>query len=448
MVLLVAGAIAFCMVFLMERYEKEEWVGASQEALRNPYLAAERFLSDRGVKVIKTTDTIDFSGIPHNHTLLLTDIDSILVSPRQIEEALEWINAGGYLIAGVGREIEGQSSLLKRFDIEPSEIELQVDDLLIDVDDEKTLSEQLKELNEKIEQEASEQESVEDGPNSKKEKRSVNSNKNTNDLFNVLYSDYRHEYFKLNLTEGEPDLNIAVLDQIVLNHELLSNSSDDSQEDQDNEHNQYKQNGYTLNAWRHDDFGQRLLQFYYGDGTFIALSSSKHWTNDNIGLGDHAHFLSYLVPDDATLQLFYNLQAPSLFSLINKYFKETVWSSAALLLFWLWMHGMRVQRERLTTPNKRREFSEHLRSAAGFLMRHKKSTTLVQTLKEDIEQQMLGHYPNFRSLNETTQATILSEKTQLSTSNINSWFAYCKEIKTPDQLVAAVQLGKAIRKML
>jgi hypothetical protein len=72
--------------------------GPSPEALANPYLAAEHFLRQQGLTVehaynLKQLDTLPSKG---NSLLLLGERSNI--SPRQVEQLLEWARSGGHLL--------------------------------------------------------------------------------------------------------------------------------------------------------------------------------------------------------------------------------------------------------------------------------------------------------------------------------------------------------------
>jgi len=45
------GVLVVGGVYFIESYEEQVWIGASEEARRNPYLAAQRFLESRGTAV-------------------------------------------------------------------------------------------------------------------------------------------------------------------------------------------------------------------------------------------------------------------------------------------------------------------------------------------------------------------------------------------------------------
>ncbi|PMV23098.1 MULTISPECIES: DUF4350 domain-containing protein [unclassified Pseudomonas] len=72
--------------------------GPSPEALANPYLAAEHFLRQQGLTVehaynLKQLDTLPSKG---NSLLLLGERSNM--SPRQVEQLLEWTRSGGHLL--------------------------------------------------------------------------------------------------------------------------------------------------------------------------------------------------------------------------------------------------------------------------------------------------------------------------------------------------------------
>ncbi len=441
---LIAGFIAFCMFFLMERYERTVWSDTSIAAKRNPYLAAQQYLEQRGVTVVETNDILDFESIPVDQTILLTKVDSMLVSPRQVEAALDWIDRGGYMIVGVDDEIEGQTSILKHFDIEPEYRSSVISDFFDETDEDESMADRLREMNRRIDEEArqaeedlaSESETAADNDTDVSEVVENPIDEATQRELDLYGDDRDHEFYTITINDDET-IHVAVLDNIILNQWMVG-------EEIENRSDQ----GYTLNTWASDEIGQRMLHFYYGEGTFVALSSADLWLSTSVALGDHAYLLSYLVPDDSTLQLFYNLTSPSFGDLLFDYFKELIWAMLAFLCFWLWYRGTRTQRIRGNTQTGRRNFSEHLLASAQYLVRESQYAQLIDTIKQDIEQQLRPQHPNFSQLNDASQVAIITDKTNLSKAAIESWLAYCKQIDSREHFFAAVKIGNAIRKQL
>jgi len=442
LIITLAGLIA-AWLFLTEEYEVQIWTGEGKKAKLNPYLAAERFLESRGVEVTSSNDQLDFSSIPVSDLVFLAEVDSMLVSQTQVDAALDWVARGGYLLVGVAEEIEGHASILKVFDIEPEYQDVELAEAFLDEDGNvMSASERMEEVNRKIEErEQEEQRRREQGIDAEDEvekpvdlsdKDSFNAQ-----IFDLLNVDFAHEFYRMPISDDGEELYLAVLDRMVLSHF----STYDGTEDELN-------SLYQLTSWVDDEHGERLLQFDYGEGTFTALSSAELWKNKYIGLGDHAYFLSYLLPDNSTVHLFYDVSSPSIGQLLAKYFYEAIWAGLILLGLWLWNRGFRVQRVIEVVEGQRRSFAEHLGSSAKFLVANEQYRELIDPIKEDIEQQMRPFYPRFSQLNEHSQVGMLAERTELPETTLQDWIRYCHKVENQQELVAALKIGNVIRTKL
>jgi hypothetical protein len=445
MVLLVSvAAMVSAWFYFTEEYQTQVWIGEGKQAKLNPYLAAQRFLEDRGLNVYSGNEQLDFSIIPTSDLVFLSKVDSMLVSQTQVDAALDWVSRGGYLLVGVTQEIAGHASILKEFDIEPEYKDVEIAEAFLDDDgDPMSASERMEEINRKIEERrAQEKQQDSDGLDQQEEvlEKPVELNKDDTfeaQIFDLLNVDYAHEFYRTPIGDDGEELYLAALDRIVLSHPLVYGDFDAKHSDD-----------YEMVAWVDDEHGERLLQFAYGDGTFTALSSTEYWTNKYIGLGDHAYFLSYLFSDGSNLHLFYNVSVPTIGHLLNKYFGEAIWAALVLLGLWLWNRGPRVQKVIDVVEGQRRSFSEHLAASAEFLTANKQFHVLIKPIQEDIEQQMRPHYPGFSQLNQHAQASMLAQKTQLPESTLHDWLGYCQKVENQQQLIAALKLGNAIRKKL
>ena len=445
-ILLIAGGVT--LRYMLEPYETTKWKGETAEARRNPYLASERFLSARGVNVLSEEQVVDFEKIPHNDIVFLANADGILVSQSQVNDAVDWVRQGGFLIVGVDKEIEGKVSILNEFEIWPEEGVIDVDDIFIDDDGESlTASERLRKLNEEIEERELEREDNAADSNDE-ETASLEE-----EMFDALNDEYRYEYFTLDLNGDEDTIHIAVLDNIDLYHPIIYGAEDyqyENEGDPKKNYEQFKQDHYDhdISAWASDQQGVRLIQIKYGSGTFTALSSADLWLNDYIGLADHAYLLSHFVPSGNTLHLFFDVNAPSIFTLIYRNFSEWVWAVFILLFLWLWRRSIRVQKVVEVPEGQRRNFAEHLASSAEFLVKNKQFETLIKPLQIEIEQLLRQHCHNFSSLNETAQVAILTEHSSVSENAIKRWVGYTKNVASQDDVFAALNIGKEIRNSL
>jgi hypothetical protein len=91
---------ALCVFLYLKATPYQEIVdhGASPEAKANPYLAAEQFLRKNAVTVSHANSLDILPGIdPRQHSLLLLG-DRSNMTPRQVDQVLNWARAGGRLL--------------------------------------------------------------------------------------------------------------------------------------------------------------------------------------------------------------------------------------------------------------------------------------------------------------------------------------------------------------
>ena len=92
------AALSVYLFFKATPYQADIDHGPSPEAQANPYLAAEHFLRKQGLTVghansLDVLPTLD----PHQHSLLLLG-DRQNMTPRQIDQVMNWTRAGGRLL--------------------------------------------------------------------------------------------------------------------------------------------------------------------------------------------------------------------------------------------------------------------------------------------------------------------------------------------------------------
>ncbi|VVP66115.1 hypothetical protein PS914_00259 [Pseudomonas fluorescens] len=92
------GALSIYLYLQATPYQEVIDPGPSPEALANPYLAAEHFLRRQGLTV-SHADSLDIlpSIEPRQHSLLLLG-DRSNMTPRQIDQVMNWTRAGGRLL--------------------------------------------------------------------------------------------------------------------------------------------------------------------------------------------------------------------------------------------------------------------------------------------------------------------------------------------------------------
>ena len=109
-------ALSVFLVLKAKPYQEEVDHGLSPEAQANPYLAAEMFLRERGLKVSHAESLSVLPDIdPRRHTLLLFN-DRSRMTPRQVEQVLNWTRAGGRLAGRVRIARRREILALRRHD--------------------------------------------------------------------------------------------------------------------------------------------------------------------------------------------------------------------------------------------------------------------------------------------------------------------------------------------
>ncbi len=105
-----AALLGAAFRFGFTRETRRELVGPGPEAIRNPYLAAARLLERLGARTISTDGTI-LLRLPDTGETLLVPGESRLLGQAQTRELLDWVRAGGYLVAAASTP--GSDQLLK-----------------------------------------------------------------------------------------------------------------------------------------------------------------------------------------------------------------------------------------------------------------------------------------------------------------------------------------------
>lgn len=95
---LVLLALGIYLTRHLERYSETVDTGADPAVAANPYLAAQRFLRQRGLRVDQANRLDVLARLPAASTSLLLFGDRRHMSPRQAEQVLAWVRQGGRLV--------------------------------------------------------------------------------------------------------------------------------------------------------------------------------------------------------------------------------------------------------------------------------------------------------------------------------------------------------------
>ncbi|MEJ6819784.1 DUF4350 domain-containing protein [Pseudomonas sp. LF-5] len=98
LIVMLLGVLSVFMYLKARPYQEVVDHGPSPAAQANPYLAAEMFLRERGLNVSHAESLTVLPQIdPRRHTLLLFN-DRSRMTPRQVDQVLNWARAGGRLV--------------------------------------------------------------------------------------------------------------------------------------------------------------------------------------------------------------------------------------------------------------------------------------------------------------------------------------------------------------
>jgi hypothetical protein len=113
----VAALVTLAALWFLENFERvpvKSYEGMQREALRNPYLAAERLFSRLGRTVTRISRPAAFDALDEGGALILERGRRRLINRERARRLLEWVGRGAYLI--VEAELAGDDHLLQMLD--------------------------------------------------------------------------------------------------------------------------------------------------------------------------------------------------------------------------------------------------------------------------------------------------------------------------------------------
>lgn len=99
-----------------EEVETERYENASREALRNPWLAMERFFVEMGSEVKTAHAATVLDNLPKRGMLVIDKMRQAYLTPARQDALLDWVNQGGYLIV-VPERVGRSDAILEFFDV-------------------------------------------------------------------------------------------------------------------------------------------------------------------------------------------------------------------------------------------------------------------------------------------------------------------------------------------
>ncbi|SDH66008.1 DUF4350 domain-containing protein [Pseudomonas panipatensis] len=385
LLLAVLAAVAFYLAQNLRPYSETVEHGPSPEARGNPYLAAERFLQGRGLKVksARGLDVLDQLPSKGQTLILLGSRENL--TPTQSHQLLDWAARGGHLIVTAERLWDDQAG---------SSGDLLLDTLGV----RQYLTEDLEQDKPAATPEGQGSEgkapTAEDAP-VPADDAEAGAPTPPDDASKAEEDDHYPELTKLYLENEQAPAYIS----FDTDYHLLD----------------AKNLAY---AWANSHNATHLLQLQQGDGLVTVLTDNWIWQTDNLERYDNAWLLWYLTQDSA-VTLVYRAEGDSLATLLTRNYPQALLALALLLACALWRAGLR-QGPLLPTPSRaRRQLVEHLRASADFLLRQRGHIALLQGLQRDILRRARQRQPGFERLPIAEQWQLLGRMTRLPVSAIS-----------------------------
>lgn len=391
--------VLFCLLmgiwyFTLEWEEKEIDLGPSAEARRNPVLALQRLLEQRGqtvemVRGFAGLERLRFADTPvgANDTLVLLNTGRSL-RENQVDRLWRWLEDGGRLLVAVDNPYFDMTAL----DSDPLLDRLSLtltgttwSDLEEDEDGEK---EDKAPPPVPSEEKPSEEKSAEENSAEKSEEEEAAESRGLCTLERVTLPVALDQHL-----DGE------------LNMEFVSGTSFADLDSQ----------ARVLASHKDKLF---LVHQAVGAGHLYALPSMNALSNTYIHCQDNAYILWQILGDSDKVWLVLNADSPS--------FWRHLWQLSALgciallcaLALWLWHKVPRFGPVLERPITGRRQFLDHIQASAQFLIRAQGKDALISPLREEILHKLRLRQPGFIHLSRDEQITSVVKVSGMKSADV------------------------------
>jgi hypothetical protein len=190
--------------------------------------------------------------------------------------------------------------------------------------------------------------------------------------------------------------------------------------------------------------GIQLIQYAVGHGSVTVVSDISLWSNGKMACYDHAYLLDYLAASSSGAWIIYNVEMPSLWSLLWRKAPLVLSLSGLLLVLWVWRYSLRFGPLILPAPAQRRRLMEHIRAGGMYHWRQGYHGAQVEDLQQSIISAMHYRYQGFRHLDETERCALIAKVSRFDATEVQ-WALNCKQCANQDAFVRLIQVLQAIR---
>jgi len=328
--LVVLVAVWFLSNFERQSYEVRG--DFKQEAIRNPFLAAERLLEGLGYRVDTAQEAAYLEQLPANGVLILSGDRQYHLTPGRTKALFAWVESGGYLIADAGW-VNPSDPIIRRFDLrfrppEPASKSSQKED----ADSEET---------------DSSQDDTARGRAAREPLRRT-----------VSIPGYGRE------------LHIRAFDRRQMYVGTVSPT--------------WSVQGV---ADKKGNQGMELLEFRLGKGSVTLINGLWRFNNWTIEQDNHAELLAALLlthQPHGDVRIMTHLNVPSIWEWLLEHAQAALAAALALLAAWLWHIIPRFGVLRPDALAERRSLIEHLRAIGRFLWRQRSLDVLLDAARSNL----------------------------------------------------------------
>ena len=400
---LLLGLIAWGLYSSIEFYEETEESGWSVDALRNPYLAAQRFMAESGIEVTDVDSLVRLDELSTLSTLFFSDANQVQ-TPRQLQQVMDWLDVGGNVIYTADSVAHDDDLLLREFAVEVDWREFEDEE----ADEKKPLSESLREYNRQIE----------DGKTREDIVHSLNEEEDS--ITTVTFAD------------DIGDLEVAFNNAKILTQPYITDAESDTS------HQPF--------SWSYSEFGVHMMQFEVGSGLLTIISDPGVWTSYQVDQYDHAYLLWLLSSGEGNFAILRSVLRDSVWVLMARNATELLIALGLVILIWIWRAGYRFGRLLPRDMAHTRALGEYFSSISHYLWHRRHGEYLVTPLRQRVLRRASLTLGEFSRADERRQFELIAERCDLNPASVTRAFSVDEFNET--SFVQTVRLLKHIEQLL
>ena len=378
--LVLLGLVGWGLYASIEFYEETEESGWSIDALRNPYLAAQKFMTESSIEVTDVDSLARLDELTNLGTLFFSDANQVQ-TPRQLEQVMNWLDVGGNVIYTADAVSHDDDLLLREFSVDVDWREFEDEEETED----KTLSQTMREYN-----------------------RQLESGKSREEIASSL-SDEEDSITLVQFADDIGDVEIAFNDSKVLSHPHILDSESNS------EHDPF--------SWSYSEHGVHMMQFEVGSGLLTIISDPGIWTSYHIDQYDHAYLLWLLSSGEGNFAILRSVLRDSIWVLMQRNATEFLIAAGLLILIWIWRAGYRFGRLLPNDLSQSRALGEHFSSISHYLWHRRQGGHLVEPLRARVLRRASMTLGEFSGADQARQFELIARRCDLNPETIARAFA-------------------------